>query len=199
MTTERTKEPVKQIIRVGTKTTGTTTETVKSEVPFGVKIEFDPNMPAGKSEVVTEGVPGEKTVTITRDITNSKPGDPQITEEITKQPVDQVIKVGTKPSEASEKVTWTAQVPFEVETRPNPELKPGEIKVVQKGVPGEKTYTADFTAKGDQATVTPEVKQTKDPVKEIIEYGPAAEDTSVVTKVEKPVPFETEIVFDDTL
>ena len=199
VTTERTKEPTEQIIRVGTKTTGTTTETVKSEVPFGVKVEFDPNMPAGASEVVTEGVPGEKTVTITRDITNSKPGDPQITEEITKKPVDQVIKVGTKPSEASEKVTWTAQVPFEVETRPNPELKPGEIKVVQKGVPGEKTYTADFTAKGDQATVTPEEKQTKDPVNEIIEYGPAAEDTSVVTKVEKPVPFETEIVFDNTL
>nr|WP_108870722.1 G5 domain-containing protein [Tessaracoccus timonensis] len=199
VTTERTKEPTEQIIRVGTKTTGENTETVKSEVPFGVKIEFDPNMPAGKSEVVTEGVPGEKTVTITREIVNSKPGDPQITEEITKQPVDQVIKVGTKPSEASSKVTWTAQVPFEVITRPNPELKPGEIKVVQKGVPGEKTYTADFTAKGDQATVTPEEKQTKAPVNEIIEYGPAAEDTSVVTKVEKPVPFDTEIIFDDTL
>ncbi|OFQ57728.1 cell surface protein, partial [Corynebacterium sp. HMSC074H12] len=199
VTSERTKEPTEQIIRVGTKTTGTNTETVKSEVPFGVKIEFDPNLPAGKSEVVTEGVPGEKTVTITREIVNSKPGDPQITEEITKQPVDQVIKVGTKPSEASSKVTWTAQVPFEVITRPNPELKPGEIKVVQKGVPGEKTYTADFTAKGDQATVTPEEKQTKAPVNEIIEYGPAPEDTSVVTKVEKPVPFETEIVFDNSL
>ena len=199
VTSERTKEPTEQIIRVGTKTSGTITETVKSEVPFGVKIEFDPNMPAGTSEVVTEGVPGEKTVTITREIVNSKPGDPQITEEITKQPVDQVIKVGTKPSQASSTVTWTAQVPFEVITRPNPELKPGEIKVVQKGVPGEKTYTADFSATGDQATVTPEEKQTKDPVDEIIEYGPAAEDTEVVTKVEKPVPFETEIVFDDTL
>ncbi|MDK7082362.1 G5 domain-containing protein [Pseudoglutamicibacter cumminsii] len=199
VTSERTKEPTEQIIRVGTKTTGETTETVKSEFPFGVKIEFDPNMPAGTSEVVTEGVPGEKTVTITREIVNSKPGDPQITEEITKQPVDQVIKVGTKPSQASSTVTWTAQVPFEVITRPNPELKPGEIKVVQKGVPGEKTYTADFSATGDQATVTPEEKQTKDPVDEIIEYGPAAEDTEVVTKVEKPVPFETEIVFDDTL
>ena len=53
--------------------------------------------------------------------------------------------------------------------------------------------------RGDQATVTPEEKQTKDPVNQIIEYGPAAEDTSVVTKTEKPVPFETEIVFDDSL
>ncbi|OFT77089.1 hypothetical protein HMPREF3104_02995 [Corynebacterium sp. HMSC30G07] len=187
------------VIRVGTKTTGTNTETVTSEVPFGVQVEFDPTMAAGTSEVTTPGVPGEKTVTIKRDITNSQPGDPQITEEITKQPVDQVIKVGTKPSEASSKVEWTAQVPFAVETRPNTSLKPGEIKVVQKGEPGEKTYTADFAATGDQATVTPEEKQTKAPVNEIIEYGPTPEDTSVVTKVEKPVPFETEIVFDNTL
>ena len=71
VTSERTKEPTEQIIRVGTKTTGTTTETVKSEVPFGVKVEFDPNLPAGTSEVVTEGKPGEKTVTITREIVNS--------------------------------------------------------------------------------------------------------------------------------
>ncbi|WP_080720421.1 G5 domain-containing protein [Corynebacterium jeikeium] len=199
VTSERTKEPTEQIIRVGTKTTGENTETYKAEAPYKVVVKYDPNMPAGESKVTTKGEPGEKTVTIKRDIVNSKPGEPQITEEITKQPVDEVITVGTKPSEASEKVTWTAQVPFDVETRPNPELKPGEIKVVRKGVPGEKTYTADFTAKGDQATVTPEEKQTKDPVNEIIEYGPAAEDTSVVTKVEKPVPFETEIVFDDSL
>ena len=199
VTSERTKEPTEQIIRVGTKTTGENTETYKAEAPYKVVVKYDPNMPAGESKVTTKGEPGEKTVTIKRDIVNSKPGEPQITEEITKQPVDEVITVGTKPSEASEKVTWTAQVPFDVETRPNPDLKPGEIKVVQKGVPGEKTYTADFTAKGDQATVTPEEKQTKDPVNEIIEYGPAAEDTSVVTKVERPVPFETEIVFDNTL
>ena len=200
VTTERTKEPTTEKIRVGTKTTGEIKNSVEAEVPFGVKVEFDPNLPAGTSETVTEGKPGKKTITVTQKVTNSQPdGKATVEEKVTEQPVDQVIKVGTKPSEASEKVTWTAQVPFEVETRPNPELKPGEIKVVQKGVPGEKTYTADFKAKGDQATVTPEEKQTKDPVKEIIEYGPAAEDTTVVTKVDKPVPFETEIVFDNTL
>ncbi|QRP99097.1 G5 domain-containing protein [Corynebacterium sp. FDAARGOS 1242] len=200
VTTERTKEPVAAEIRVGTKTTGETTKTVAADVPFGVKVEFDPNMPAGTSKTVTEGKPGKKTITVTQKVTNSQPdGEATVEEKVTEQPVDQVIKVGTKPSEASEKVTWTAQVPFEVETRPNPELKPGEIKVFQKGVPGEKTYTADFSAKGDQASVTPEEKQTKDPVKEIIEYGPKAEDTSVVTKTEKPVSFETEIVFDDSL
>ena len=200
VTTERTKEPVPAKIRVGTKTTGETTNSVEAEVPFGVKVEFDPTIPAGTSETVTEGKPGKKTVTVTQKVTNSQPdGEATVEEKVTEQPVDQVIKVGTKPSETSEKITWTAQVPFEVETRPNPDLKPGEVKVVQKGEPGEKTFTADFTTKGDDATVKPEEKQTKDPVKEIIEYGPQAEDTSVVTKTEKPVPFETEIVFDDSL
>ena len=199
ISTERTKEPTNAVIRVGTKTTGTNTESYEAEVAFGVKVEFDPTMPAGTSETVTEGKPGVKTVTITRDIVNSKPGDPQITESVTQAPVDQVIKVGTKPTEASAKVSWTAQVPFDVETRPNPQLAPGEVKVAQQGVPGEKTYTADFAATGSDATVTPEEKQTKDPVTEIIEYGPAPADTSVVTKTEKPVPFGTEIVFDNTL
>ena len=200
VTTTTVTEKQDAVIRVGTKTTGETTKTVEAQVPFGVKIEFDPNMPVGTSETVTQGKPGKKTITVKQKVTNSQPdGEATVEEKVTEEPVDQVIKVGTKPSEASEKVTWTAQVPFEVETRPNPELKPGEIKVAQKGVPGEKTYTADFSAKGDDATVTPEEKQTKDPVNEIIEYGPAPEDTSVVTKTEKPIPFETEIVFDENL
>ena len=188
------------MIRVGTKTDGQTTKTVEADVPFGVKIEFDPNMPAGTSETVTEGKPGKKTITVTQKVTNSQPdGEATVEEKITEQPVDQVIKVGTKPSEASAQVTWTAPVPFEVETRPNSELKPGEIKVVQKGEPGEKTYTADFAAKGSDATVTPKEEQTKAPVKEIIEYGPRLDDQDLVTTVKKPVPFETEIVFDDSL
>ena len=121
MTTEQTKAPKKAKIRVGTKTTGETTKTVEAQIPFGVKVEFDPNMPAGTSETVTEGKPGKKTITVTQKVTNSQPdGEATVEEKVTEEPVDQVIKVGTKPSEASEKVTWTAQVPFEVETRPNP-------------------------------------------------------------------------------
>lgn len=187
-------------IRVGTKTTGETTKTVEAEVPFGVKVEFDPNMPAGTSETVTEGKPGKKTVTVTQKVTNSKPdGEATVKEEITEQPVDQVIKVGTKPSETSEEVTWTAQVPFDVVTRPNSALKPGEIKVVQKGVPGEKTYTADFTSKGNDAKVTPEEKQTKDPVDQIIEYGPTIEDQTLTSTKTREVAFETEFIVDNTV
>lgn len=198
--TERTAEPTKQIIRVGTKTAGETKKTVESEVPFGVKIEYDPNMPAGKSEVVTEGKPGKKTTTVTQKVTNSQPdSEATVEEKVTEQPVDQVIKVGTKPSETSEKVEWKAPVPFEVETRPNKDLKPGEIKVVQKGVPGEKTFTADFTSKGDDSSVKPEEKQTKDPVKEIIEYGPTTPDQTLTSTKTREVNYETEFIVDNTV
>lgn len=198
--TERTAEPTKQIIRVGTKTAGETKKTVESEVPFGVKIEYDPNMPAGKSEVVTEGKPGKKTTTVTQKVTNSQPdSEATVEEKVTEQPVDQVIKVGTKPSETSEKVEWKAPVPFEVETRPNKDLKPGEIKVVQKGEPGEKTYTANFTSKGDDSSVKPEEKQTKDPVKEIIEYGPTTPDQTLTSTKTREVNYETEFIVDNTV
>ena len=197
---EQTKAPKKAKIRIGTKTTGETKKTVESEVPFGVKIEYDPNMPAGKSEVVTEGKPGKKTTTVTQKVTNSQPdGEATVEEKITEKPVDQVIKVGTKPSETSEKVEWKAPVPFEVETRPNPDLKPGEIKIVQKGEPGEKTYTANFTSKGDDSSVTPEEKQTKAPVNEIIEYGPTTPDQTLTSKTTREVNFETEFIVDNTV
>ena len=199
ITTRTIQEPKNAVIRIGVKPTPDIVDKIKVPIPFKTKVEYDPEMPAGTSETVTEGKLGEKEITTTRKVTDGVPGDPEVTEKVISKPVNQVIKVGTKPSSASNKVTWTAQVPFEVETRPNPELKPGEIKVAQKGVAGEKTYTADFSATGNDATVTPEEKQTKAPVNEIIEYGPALDADELVTTVKKPVPFETEIVFDDTL
>ena len=157
------------------------------DLPFGVKYEYKDSIPAGEYQVNTKGKPGKESMN--KDGTWKK----------TKDPVDELVWIGTKQAEATKQVTWTADVAFQVVTRPNSELKPGEIKVVQKGVPGVKEYKADFTAKGGEAGVKPEEKQTKDPVDEIIEYGPKAEDTSVVTKVAKPIPFKTKIVFDNTL
>ncbi|WP_185963807.1 G5 domain-containing protein, partial [Corynebacterium hiratae] len=199
VTREQTKAPVKQIIRVGGKTTGENVETFKTEAPFKVVVKYDPNMPAGESKVTTPGVPGEKTVTIKRKITNSNPdGEPTVSEEITKQPVDEVITVGTKQATATDKVEWKEPIPFGTTLRPNRDLAPGETRVVQEGKNGEASYAAVFTGTNGEAQVK-EVKARTEPVERIVEYGPKAEDTSVVTKTEKPVPFETKITFDDSL
>ncbi|OFT61592.1 G5 domain-containing protein, partial [Corynebacterium sp. HMSC05E07] len=199
VTKEQTKAPVKQIIRVGGKTEGQTSNSVETEVPYGVKIEYDPTIPAGESKVATEGKPGKKTITVTQKVTNSNPdGEATVEEKVTEEPVDQVIKVGTKQATASDKVEWTEPIPFGTTVRPNPDLAPGETKVVQEGKNGEASYAATFTGTNGEANVT-ESKARTEPVERIVEYGPQAEDTTVVTKTEKPVPFETKIVFDDTL
>ena len=64
---------------------------------------------------------------------------------------------------------------------------------------GEKTFTADFSSKGSDATVTPNDKQTKDPVDALIEYGPTIADQTLTSTKTREVAFETEIVFDETL
>ncbi|QNP94855.1 G5 domain-containing protein [Corynebacterium wankanglinii] len=70
--------------------------------------------------------------------------------------------------------------------------------MVQQGVNGERTYTAKFTSTGDQAAVV-ETEDTKDPVEEIIEYGPRLDDQELVTETTRKIPFDTQIISDDTL
>lgn len=159
----------------------------KREVPFDVKIVEDPNIPAGQHKVVTPGKPG--TEVMNRDYTWKR----------TEKPVTEVIHVGTKPATAGEKTTWTAPIPHGFIERPNKDLEPGTIKVVQEGENGEKTFTADFSATGGKAGVETKEETTKEPKDRIVEYGPAADATELVTKTTKRVPFETEVTIDPTL
>nr|WP_318780410.1 G5 domain-containing protein [Pseudoclavibacter sp. Marseille-Q3772] len=156
------------------------------EVPFKVEYKYDASIPAGEYRTETTGEPGTER--------QKKDG----TWERTKEPVNEVVLVGTKPAESAKDVTWTVPIPYPTEVRENPDLKPGETRVVQEGENGEKKFTAKFTAKGDQAEVVEE-ETTKEPVKRIVEYGPGLAPSELVTKTEKPIPFETEVVFDDTL
>lgn len=158
----------------------------KREVPFDVVYKYDDTIPAGTYQVETEGKPGAEK--------QNKEGS----WEQTKAPTNEVVIVGTKPAESAKDVTWTVPIPYPTEVRENPDLKPGETKVVQEGANGEKSYTAKFTAKGDNAEVVEE-ETTKEPVKRIVEYGPGLAPSELVTKTEKPIPFTTKVVFDDTL
>nr|WP_231375932.1 G5 domain-containing protein [Corynebacterium aquatimens] len=158
----------------------------KRPVPFGVEYVYDDTIPAGEYRTVTKGVAGEEK--------QKRDG----TWEQTTAPTNEVVHVGTKQAEASEDVTWTVPIPYSTTTRPNPALAPGETKVVQQGVNGERTYTAKFTAAGDQASVV-ESEVKKEPVEEIIEYGPRLADQQLVTQTTRPIPFDTTIVYDDTL
>lgn len=92
------EEPTTKEVLKGTKPIeGTETETNQVEITFETEYVDDPTLLEGKTKVVTTGVNGSKTVTTTyQTIKGVRQENPTVTEEITKQPVKQVIARGTK-------------------------------------------------------------------------------------------------------
>ncbi|MGQ7498702.1 ZmpA/ZmpB/ZmpC family metallo-endopeptidase [Streptococcus suis] len=93
-----TEEPTTKEVLKGTKPiegTESVPETV--EIPFETEYVDDPTLLVGKTKSVTTGVNGSKTVTTTyQTIKGVRQDNPTVTEEITKQPVNEVIARGTK-------------------------------------------------------------------------------------------------------
>lgn len=92
------EEPTTKEVLKGTKPIeGTETETNQVEITFETEYVDDPTLLEGKTKVVTAGVNGSKTVTTTyQTIKGVRQENPTVTEEITKQPIKQVIARGTK-------------------------------------------------------------------------------------------------------
>ncbi|HEM6083307.1 TPA: G5 domain-containing protein [Streptococcus suis] len=92
------EEPTTKEVLKGTKPiegTESVPETV--EIPFETEYVDDPTLLVGKTKVVTTGVNGSKTVTTTyQTIKGVRQENPTVTEEITEQPVNEVIARGTK-------------------------------------------------------------------------------------------------------
>jgi uncharacterized protein YabE (DUF348 family) len=86
------------------------TETKEVSIPYTTTQVDDPNAYTGTTSVTTQGVDGEETVTYALLTINGKTQAPkEISETVTKQPVNEVVTVGTKalPSSASS-LDWTA-------------------------------------------------------------------------------------------
>ncbi|MGZ9451176.1 E domain-containing protein, partial [Staphylococcus epidermidis] len=110
-----TKQPVDEIVHYG-----------GEEIKPGHKDEFDPNAPKG-SQTTQPGKPGVK---------NPDTG------EVVTPPVDDVTKYGPVDGDP---ITSTEEIPFDKKREFNPDLKPGEERVKQKGEPGTKTITTPTT------------------------------------------------------
>ncbi|MBM6187334.1 G5 domain-containing protein, partial [Staphylococcus epidermidis] len=68
--------------------------------PFDKKREFNPDLKPGEERVKQKGEPGTKTITTPttkNPLTGEKVGEGEPTEEITKQPVDEIIEYGPTP------------------------------------------------------------------------------------------------------
>ncbi|MGQ7507316.1 ZmpA/ZmpB/ZmpC family metallo-endopeptidase [Streptococcus suis] len=92
------EEPTTKEVLKGTKPIeGTESDTETVDIAFETEYVDDPTLLEGRTKVVTTGVNGSKTVTTTyQTIKGVRQENPTVTEEITKQPVKQVIARGTK-------------------------------------------------------------------------------------------------------
>ena len=94
------------VIRIGTKKPGTPDpEPEVSEVvdlPFTTKIVYDPTLEPGQEIEDVAGANGQVKVTVV----NGK-----ATVETVKEPVQRVVRVGSKPADAE----WTEEIPFKVQ------------------------------------------------------------------------------------
>ncbi len=168
-------------------------EPVRRPIPFKVEYQYDPSIEQGKYEVKTKGEPGSEIQSISN----------KTDWIVEKEPVNEVVLVGTKPAKASDTYTWTTPTGFNTEWRPNKELKPGEVKVVQQGVSGEKTVTVTFSATvkpGEEPVVESQKEEvTKEPVTQILEYGPGIQDQVLTFENRSVVPFKTIVTVDNDL
>lgn len=166
MTTERTKEPTKRIIRVGTYDPAPSVEPKQVELPYTTKIVYDKNLEPGQEVVDQEGENGIIEVTV-------KDGQPEV--KTVKEPVEKIVRVGTKPAEG---VEWTEEIAFEVKVVEDPELEAGKVETVQQGKPGERVHKTDGT---EEVRVKP--------VDHIIKVGTKC---NCETPTEEPTPDPTD-------
>ena len=186
-----TKEVEVQFVASGTDGTKTYTE----KIPFGYKVEYDPNFytkyPEATDgyEIVTEGQAGEKKTTLT--IKDSQIVDTQ--DEVTKQPVDALIKVGQKDYTGTLETKKTKAIEFKTEYKVDNSLEPGQVVVEQEGELGEEVTTVTHTIVNGEVTKSEEGTPTviKQPKNRIVKVGPGKTDGT--HEYTNKIPYEVEI------
>lgn len=189
--------PVNEIIEVGTGVTGQAVEHSLEVIDYTIEIVYDSNLTSGTVQIDQKGVNGYKDVLTTTETLNGQIIGTEQTTTNQKDPLNTIIRVGTKIEPTPEKnvvVTHEESVqPQIIEYRYNDQLTAGTSNIIQKGQDG-------FTVKIiSQPTVNgipqgdPTVQLvTQDAVNTIIELGtrPIEVIKEVPVEVIKEVPVE---------
>ncbi|QTJ36211.1 G5 domain-containing protein [Dolosigranulum pigrum] len=181
-------------------------EKVTITIPFETKEVANDELEQGKQVIAQEGQVGEKVVTTTIQKQNGEVVSSEVTDEtVTKEPVTQIIHIGTKVPEPEDVVevkpeTEAEAVPYGREERRTDKLNKGETKVVQQGVEGVKTITYEVTYTNGQETSRKKVSEgiTQQPVNEITEIGtkePQPEKPKPEKEVPKPAGKKTSVQY----
>ena len=203
VTSETEEKGQNRIVKIGGKTNGT--EKVKEEIPFDVEVRKDPSLKKGEWKYATDdegnelkGEKGEQEKTLT--IVNSK-----VTETseptVTKKAKNAVILVGEGTNDGTHKVVEKKEIPFETRYEYDDSLEPGEEKVVTQGSPGEQERTNTLVIKDGKVTDTQEgeFKTTKEPQERLIKIGRKPSEGETTKTIEREIPYETKVIYDDTL
>lgn len=164
---EKPTEPVKPTIPSKPVIT-TETEVVTERIPFTTKTIEDTNLEVGQEQIDVEGVDGEKEITKIYDLEDGKRvGQPKIVEKTLKEPVEKVVRVGTKmvdkkveteiPSVPSEKPKDKVDEPHgqkEISTeKRESETQPKTVEKFVQEPHGKKKVVDDATVKDKKQSV----------------------------------------------
>ena len=186
-----TKHMRTKIIHRGVK--GSVTEKENVELPYTTKIVEDDTLPLGEQKVVQAGSKGNKEVTRTWTTQRKlKVGDPTTSEKVTKEPVEEIIHVGTREGIMD---TEYEVIPYETRYVDDPTLEAGKEVVVVEGVNGQKAINKFYSlAKGKVVSeIDAQTHVLRHPTDKVIHRGtgvkpeaPKVETPKVEPKVEEP-------------
>ena len=177
--------------------------TTTEEIPYASRTETNADLAEGTRNVKQAGVKGIKTITWDITLTDGKEtARTKKSEKVTKEPVEEIIEVGTKKTgvETKETVTVEEKVAFKEETKVDPALDKGQTRV-EEGEEGIDEVTYEVTKVDGVEKSRKEVsRKTKKVAKNKITYtgSKAVVTTKEETKTEE-VAFQTKEVTNSDL
>ena len=157
------KAKVDKVVLVGTKP-----KVDVENIPYTTRYENDDTLQKENKVIKVKGVNGTKTTTTTYTV-NSTNGNVSETvgKPVIKNPIEEIIKVGTKPKVDTEILNFTTR--YEADTTKDKATR----EVVQSGVNGSKVITTTYTVNPTTGNVSEKVGEPviTNPVEEIIKVG----------------------------
>ena len=150
--------------------------TTTEEIPYASRTENNADLAEGTRNVKQAGVKGTKTITWDITLTDGKEtARTKKSEKVTKEPVEEIIEVGTKKTgvETKETVTVEEKVAFQVKEVKNADLPEGSRQVKTAGKKGVRTivYTVTYTDGVETGRVEKSNTITTPAVDEVVEVG----------------------------
>ena len=199
VTSNITKQKIDQVVTVGTGVVSEDKQVKTEEIDYGTEIRENKDLESGTRNVIQKGEKGSITITTTTPLLNGEPNGKSDVKIDTKQPVKEIIEVGTGVS-ANRTVTTTTPVEFETEYRDNKDLPAGETRIIQTGHEGLDqtttiipTFNGEDTGKGESS-----IKRLIEPVDQIIERGTGVVGTTTETTT-KDIQYKVNEVPDSSL